>query len=35
MMEPTLTKLNQMIQMGIGPKFLKMDNAGENKLLAD
>jgi hypothetical protein len=32
MVEPTVTKLNH---MSTGPKFLRMDNAGENKLLAD
>jgi hypothetical protein len=35
MVEPTVMKLNHMIQMGTGPKFLRIDNAGENKLLAD
>jgi hypothetical protein len=35
MIEPTSEKLNQLYQMGVGPKFLRMDNAGENKSLAD
>jgi hypothetical protein len=35
MIEPTIEKLSQMCQLGVGPKILRMDNAGENKSLAD
>jgi hypothetical protein len=34
MFEPTLEKLSQLIQQKIGPKYLRMDNAGENVDLA-
>jgi hypothetical protein len=34
MVEPTLEKLSQLIQQKIGPKYLRMDNAGENVDLA-
>jgi hypothetical protein len=34
MVEPTMEKLSHMHQMKVGPKFLRMDNAGENQLLA-
>jgi hypothetical protein len=35
MVEPTIEKLHQMTQMKMGPMYLRMDNAGENKSLAD
>jgi hypothetical protein len=35
MVEPTVETLHQMIQHNVGPKYLRLDNAGENKLLAD
>jgi hypothetical protein len=33
MVEPTAIKLSKMKQHGILPKYLRMDNAGENKVL--
>jgi hypothetical protein len=35
MVESTVEKLGQMCRLGVGPIYLRMDNAGENKMLAD
>jgi hypothetical protein len=35
MVEPTLAKLQKLLQLGVKVKYLRMDNGGENKLLAD
>jgi hypothetical protein len=35
MVESTVEKLGQMCRLGVGPIYLRMDNAGENKILAD
>jgi hypothetical protein len=35
MVEPTLEKLSHMIQQKVGPKYIRMDNAGENIKLAE
>jgi hypothetical protein len=34
MVEPTVEKLSQLLQRNAGPKYLRMDNVGESKLLA-
>jgi hypothetical protein len=35
MVESTVEKLGKMCRLGVGPSYLRMDNVGENKLLAD
>jgi hypothetical protein len=35
MVEPKIEKLHQLTQMKVGPKYLRMDNAGEGTSLAD
>jgi hypothetical protein len=35
MVEQRIKKLHQLTQMKMGPKYLRMDNAGENRSLAD
>jgi hypothetical protein len=35
MVESTVEKLAQMCRLGVGPRYLRMDNEGENNALAD